>query len=269
MTGVPQGAPVFVSGHARRGLENDADSRILPGLTISGKLSMAGAAMLLLGLVPTRAAAQTPTTGSAFWPVVELHAQLHDNLRFLVLGELKNGEDYSYDQWRLGAALGYQMKSFVRPHLEDIDPQREHKLLFGAGYEYIESTESSRPGTENRVTLGITPRGRFPGGLLVSDRNRFEFRWVNGVYSNRYRNELGIERGTVVKHVHFTPYATAEFFYDLADGSWNQEQYAVGISWPFERVLKVNTYYLYQVCTTCNPKYLNVAGVTLNYFYRN
>jgi hypothetical protein len=219
--------------------------------------------------VPTRAAAQTPTTGSAFWPTVEVHGQIHGNLRFLALGELKNGEDYSYDQWRIGAALGYQMKSFARPHLVDIDPQREHKLLFGAGYEYIESTESSKPGTENRVTLGFTPRGHLPGGFLISDRNRFEFRWVNDVYSTRYRNELGVERGTVVDHFHFTPYATAEFFYDVTTGLWSQEQYAVGIAWPYKRMLKLNTYYLYQVCTACSPEYLNVVGVDLQYFYRN
>lgn len=238
-------------------------------MTSTGTLFTATAALALLGLVPARAASQTPTTGSAFWPAVEAHAKIRGNVRLLAFAELKNGEDYSYDQWRLGAALGYQMKSFARPHLEDIDPQREHKLLFGAGYEYIESTESSKPGTENRVTLGFTPRGRFPGGILVSDRNRFEFRWIDGVYSNRYRNELAVERGTAVQHFRFTPYATAEFFYDLADGSWNQEQYAIGIAWPYKRVLKLDTYYLYQDCATCDPRYLNVAGVTLHYFYRN
>jgi hypothetical protein len=124
--------------------------------------------------------------------------------------------------------------------LTDLDPQREHKLLFLAGYEYIESTESSKPGTENRVTLGFTPQGRFPGGFLVSDRNRFEFRWVNGVYSNRYWNELAVERATAINHFRLTPYVTAEFF-----DSRNQ------------------------VCTACSPRSLNVVGVDLWDFYRN
>lgn len=227
------------------------------------------AAWVVASVLATPAAAQTPLTGGAFWPAVEAHAQIRDNLRVLVLGALKNGEDYSYDQWRLGAALGYQMKSFARPHLEDIDPQREHKLVFGAGYEYIESTESDKPGTENRVTLGFTPQGRTPGGFLISDRNRFEFRWVNGAYSDRYRNKVTVERLTARKRLHFAPYASAEFFYDVTAGSWNQEQYAIGIAWPYKRVLKLDTYYLYQDCSSCNPRYLNVAGVTLHYFYRN
>ena len=224
---------------------------------------------LLAALVAIPVAAQTPGTPWAFWPSVQAHARLHDNLRLLVLGELKSGEDYSYDQWRVGAALGYQVKSFARPHLEDIDPQREHKLVFGAGYEYIASTEAAKPGTENRITVGFTPQGRTPGGFLLSDRNRFEFRWVNGAYSNRYRNKVTVERLTVSNRFHFAPYASAEFFYDLTTGSWSQEQYALGIAWPYKRVLKLDTYYLYQDCTTCNPRYLNVAGVTLHYFYRN
>jgi len=225
--------------------------------------------VLALSAGATRAAAQTPTTGTAFWPAVEAHARIRGNLRFEVLTELKNGEDYSYDQWRVGAGLGYQLKSFRRPHLADIDPQKEHKLLIGGGYEYIESTDASKPGSENRLTVGVTPRARPPGGLLVSDRNRFEFRWVDGAYSTRYRNKIMIERITQHRHLQFAPYLSAEFFYDIAKDSWNQAQYAVGISWPYKRILKLDTYYLYQDCTTCSPRYLDVAGLTLKYFYRN
>jgi len=236
---------------------------------VSSRLNRSASALLLLGLLASRAAAQTPTTGTAFWPAVEAHAGIHGKLRLVVLTELKNGEDYSYDQWRVGAGLSYQMKSFARRHLEDIDPQKEHKLLVASGYEYIESTESSKPGSENRLTVGLTPQARPPGGFLVSDRNRFEFRWVNGVYSTRYRNKVMVERITQHRHLQFAPYASAEFFYDVAKDSWNQAQYAVGISWPYKRILKLDTYYLYQDCTTCSPRYLNVAGLTLKYFYRN
>ena len=42
-----------------------------------------------------------------------------------------------------------------------------------------------------------------------------------------------------------------------------------GVEWPYKTVLKLNTYYLRQDCTTCSPGNLNVAGLSLNYFYRN
>lgn len=243
---------------------------MLLAMTNSRRWVQLGAAVILAGLlVSRRAAAQTATTSGAFWPSVEVHAQLRQNLRLAVLGEIKDGEDYSYNQWRVGAGIGYQMKSFTRPHLVDIDPEKEHKLVFSTGYEYIASTESSKPGIENRIMLGVTLQARPPGGFLVSDRNQFEFRWVNGVYSNRYRNRVTVERVTEKRHFRFAPYLSAEFFYDLADGSWNQEQYAVGITWPYKDILKLNTYYLYQVCATCSPNDLNVLGVTLNYFFRN
>ncbi len=59
--------------------------RILLDMTSTGTLFTATAALALLGLVPARAASQTPTTGSAFWPAVEAHAKIRGNLRLLAL----------------------------------------------------------------------------------------------------------------------------------------------------------------------------------------
>ena len=61
---------------------------------------------------------------------------------------------------------------------------------------------------------------------------------------------MTVERLTGHNRFQFAPYATAEFFYDLTTGSWNQEQYAIGIAWPYKRVLKLDTYYLYQDCSS-------------------
>jgi len=51
----------------------------------------------------------------------------------------------------------------------------------------------------------------------------------------------------------FTPYTSAEAFYDGAKDSWDQEQYTAGVQWPYERRLMLETYYLRQNCTTLRP----------------
>ena len=51
--------------------------------------------------------------------------------------------------------------------------------------------------------------------------------------------------------------------------TWNEEQYTAGIEWPYKRVFMLETYYLRQNCTTCSPAHLNVAGLTLNLYFRN
>ena len=67
----------------------------------------------------------------------------------------------------------------------------------------------------------------------------------------------------------FTPYTSAEAFYDGAIHSWSQEQYTAGMQWPRRRRLMLQTYYLRQNCGTCSPPHLNVAGLTLNLYFRD
>jgi hypothetical protein len=227
------------------------------------------ASLVLALLAPAPVAAQSPGTGGAVWAALEGHGQLRSNLRALILGESKSGTDYSYQQWIIGAALGLQLKPFARPHLADLDPDREHSIVLGAGYENLQTDQTSKSSSENRLVADFTARSRPPAEFLISDRNRVEFRWVNGEYSTRYRNRLTAERASRLGGLRFTPYLSAEFFYDWAHDSWNEEQYAAGFEWPYKNVLKLNTYYLRQDCTTCSPRDLNVLGLSLNYFYRN
>ena len=222
--------------------------------------------MALAGLAPSRAAAQDPTTAGALWTTAEAHAQLRSDIRLLVLGQSKSGTDYFYQQWNAGAGLDYQLKRFARRQSMEFDPDRQRQLTVGAGYEYLRTTESGTPSSENRIIAGLTARVQLPSGLLLSDRNRFEFRWVDGNYSSRYRNRASLNRPTQLNGIRFTPYVSAEFFYDWAKNSWNQERYAVGIEWPYESLFKLSTYYLRQNCPTCSPAHLNVLGLTLQYF---
>jgi hypothetical protein len=248
-------------------LENAAALLMTTGMTIRRRpfVAMAG---LAVGMFTFRgASAQTSSAGDAIWASLEGHGQLRSNLRALILGASKSGTDYSYQQWIIGAGLGFQVKPFARPHLADLDHDRAHSIVFGAEYEYLQTGETAKPSSENRLVAELTARSRPPAGFLITDRNRIEFRWVNGEYSTRYRNRLSVERAGRLGGMRVTPYASAEFFYDWAKDSWNEEQYSVGIEWPYRNVLKLSTYYLYQDCTTCRPRDLNVAGLSLNYFY--
>ncbi len=119
------------------------------------------------------------------------------------------------------------------------------------------------------MVLEAVPGFRTPAGFLMRDTNRIEFRWVNGVYSTRYRNKLAVERDFLARGFRFTPYASAEAFYDVTKGSWNEEYYAGGVQWPYKRLLMLDTYYLLQKCPTCKPANVNVAGVTLNFYFGN
>ena len=225
-----------------------------------------GIVVTLIVALDFSVAAQSQTA-SEFWPAVEAHVQFPQNWRLLGFVGLRNGEDFPYQQLNAGVGLGYQWIPISKPHLVNIDPDKEHIFLFGGGYERIQTFQSGTTSYENRMTLQALAAFRPASPLYLSDRNRVEFRWINGTYSTRYRNQLYGSYDFAIHKLRFSPYASAEVFYNGAVGSWNEEQYSGGIEWPYKQLLMLQTFYLRQNCTTCNPVHLNVGGVTLNVFF--
>jgi hypothetical protein len=213
--------------------------------------------------------AQLPSTAGQGWYTGNLWLQLPHHLRFLATGELNAGTNYSYQQWIAGGAFAYQWKRVTHlAHLVNINNDKESRATAGAGYEYLWTEQEGTATAEDRIVLLVTPRYRPFERWLLEDRNRFEFRWVDGDYETRYRNRLEVERDLLVKNFRFTPFASAEFFYSFNKDSWDEQQYSLGIQWPWRRLFMVETYYLYQH-TSSAPTSTNVFGITLNVYLRN
>lgn len=210
------------------------------------------------------------TTEAEFWPATEARVEFSDNWRLGGLVGLRKGDESSYRQLDSAVGFGYRWKRIAKRHLENIDPDKEHTFLLGGGYENLYTLQSGKsPKNENRAILESLSGFRPLSSLLARDRNRIEFRWINGIYSTRYRNNVMLENDVKVHSFQFSPYASAEVFYDSAKNSWNEEQFTAGVQWPFRRLFMLQTYYLRQHCTTSNPHYLNVGGLTLNFYFKN
>jgi hypothetical protein len=209
---------------------------------------------------------QTSQTETLVWPEVDGHLQLPSQLRVLTFAGFEQGVNYSFQQWYAAAALGYQFKPILREHLKDIDPDKEHYFVFGGGYEFLRTIQSGRLTDENRITIDGTPGFLFPARVLARDRNLVEFRWIDGAYSTTYRNMLMVQRNLLIHRLRFSPFGTAEVFYNGAQHSWNQQWYTGGIQWPYKSFLMIETYYRRENCTGCKPANWNVGGVTVHFF---
>ena len=104
---------------------------------------------------------------------------------------------------------------FRRELRDRADVYRNRYLTFRAGYRYRTSLTPGASVSENRGIVEVTPRYLLPWQLVVSDRNRGEFRFVKGqTFSTRYRNRLQLERDIKYGTFVFTPYVYDEIFYD-------------------------------------------------------
>ena len=242
-------------------------------MKISGKLTLCLLDFLIAtALVPSFCPAVLVQSGSSdpeaqVWPEVDAHFELQPRLRVLLFSGVEQGIDFPYDQVYGAAALGYQLKPILKSHAKNIDPDKEHHLVLGASYELLRTVQSATAQNENRVTLEATPGFRLPKQFLVRDRNWVELRWVGGGYSTTYRNMPTVEREVVTRRFRFSPYGSAEVFYDGANRSWDEEWYTAGVLFPYKRLLMLDTYYRRENCNTCNPSRWNVGGLTLNFFF--
>jgi hypothetical protein len=226
-----------------------------------------GTAVILVFCLGAAGQSQPPDTEAQVWPEGDVHLQLPSHLRVLALSGLEQGVGFPFQQWYVAGALGYQFKPILREHIFNIDPDKEHYLVFGGGYEFLRTTQSGIVKHENRITIDVTPGFLLPGKLLVRDRNWVELRWINGTYSTTYRNMVSIERLFLVHGFRFSPFGSAEVFYDSPKHSWNEEWYTAGIQLPYKSLLMVETYYKRENCSTCNPTDWNVGGVTLHFYF--
>ena len=209
------------------------------------------------------------SSATEVWPELRATFDVKPRIGVQAFFEKHNGEDASLSQWKVGAIVSYRMRRILTKHRDDIDHENEYNLAVGGGYEFVQTDQTNSTKREHRIMVQTTPKYIPGGGVLLQDRSRAEFRWVNGVYNFRYRNKLTADRAFKTSKFHFTPYVSGELFWDRNHHAWNENQYAFGVQLPYKKLLMLDTYYLRQNCTTCSPDPVGVFGMTLNFYFRN
>ena len=140
---------------------------------------------LLIGFVCALSTnAQQATTSSSdwqFWPEVDVSIKLSQRVSVLGMGTLhfgKNVSDLSEEQ--AGVGFNFTLNKY---------------FSFATAYRYAMAQPPGRSHTrEHRFFLDFTARAPLKNGFVLSDRNRIEFRRINGAQCHRYRNRLQLER---------------------------------------------------------------------------
>lgn len=142
------------------------------------------------------------------------------------------------------AEIGPNIDFFLKPLVKlkritvfQLDQSKDRPVMLRLGYRYMPSTDGT---VEHRGFAEAT--GRYPllRGVLLSDRNRVEFRDISGQFFWRYRNRLSSERTFAIHGYHFTPYLRAEAFYDEKVSKWSRTALTAGSTFPIGKRLSWN-----------------------------
>ncbi len=180
----------------------------------------------------------------------------------------EKSDELDSGKWKVSAGVSIRTKALFKSFLDNLDSDKQHVLVVGATYEYSRASEAGVKAIEHKIMLDATARYAFRGHFLLSNRNRFEFRWIDKEYRFRYRNRLMLERTMKIKKFKFTPYGAAEAFWDQKFDKWNQFRFTGGAQIPLFRRTSIDLYYERVRCTTCANPNTNVFGATLNIFFK-
>ena len=168
------------------------------------------------------------------------------------------------------AEIGPSLDFYLKPLVQlsdittfDLDDSKSRFFVISVGYRYLPTPNTSPTNRlEPFFTLNYpTPRIRF----LLSDRNRADLDWKSGGFTWRYRNRVQLERTARFHSYHFSPYASAEFFYESRYSKWSDTAIYAGCLFPIGRHVELNPYYEHQNNTGSSPnQHYNQLGLMLN-----
>lgn len=224
--------------------------------------------LLLVEIGGGIAEAQEPTTRNEFWPEINVYITLKPKLRLFLLGTVskavEDGEIFNAQAFE--AQFGAHLDYFPNKH-----------IILRTGYRYGRSLEDDSY-REHRLLTEQTFRKMLPGDLLLSDRNREDFRFLKGDFSFRYRNRVTIEREFQLKRRTITPYVSGELFYDTRYGIWNRNRLNAGVQTSLrkgpilklllpKRQIVLDLYYTRQNDSRSSPSHVNALGAALAFYF--
>lgn len=222
--------------------------------------------LAVLAILPVAAFAQD--TPQEVWPEGQLYVHLSPKFRLrAVAARTKSRESETFTEGTFEVDLDVGLKAIARRSLAaNPNTERGKYLTLRAGYVHVAAlNDEDNPSNEHRAILELTPRYPLPGAFLLSDRNRWEARWINGHYSLRYRNRLRLERDFTIRSFRFTPYATGELYYDTRYRIWNRNEYAFGTEMPIRRHAIIEFYFMRQNTSRSQTPHVNALGVVFQW----
>ena len=247
--------------------------RSYPGMSLSSTSScfrflFVIALWLLAGLCPARV--QAEDTRTEFWPEVDVYYKLNQKSRlYFFYSATKLDDRQSYADGSLAGYLDFYTLPLVgRRQHPSVDASRSKTLMIRAGYYFVRTPSGSpNPSTEQTPSFEAHTRVPLPYLLLLTDRNRLDFRFIDGDYQPRYRNRLKLERTFKVWRMEVNPYASAEAFYDWKYDQFRRFRYCAGSELALGRHFIFESYYVWQEDTISSPRHVNAVGMALQFYF--
>ena len=189
-------------------------------------------AVLLSALTGSKVYAQLRDNAQEVWPSADVYYRINQKFRLYGTVAATKMDESSYSDGAIGLFVDYftypltKIKIF-RPNHADSLPGKF--LWLRGGYQYSATPPSSKdPFKENMLVTEANARYYLPFEILLTWKNRFDWRINNGEFSTRYRPRLVLERDLHTEYLFFTATGFVEYFANFGNGTVNRLKTQLG-----------------------------------------
>jgi hypothetical protein len=211
------------------------------------------------------------STQKEIWPELDVYYRINEKFRLygLISGTRSNSE---YTDGTASIFLDYFMLPWLRGKRNDTelsDTARGYFIWFRAGYSYSDAPPGDKKKVVNLIETETNSNFHLPEDIVLIDRNRLDWRWVNGLFQPIYRPRLKFVRNFKTDYLTFNAYLWSEYFFYLNDNTQNRLRICFGTE---IKVLKTMDFELYLLHQFQNKQYvepLNAVGIQLNFYFKS
>ena len=205
------------------------------------------------------------------WPELDLYYKI--NHRFRLYTQISGTRlNSSYTDGALGAYLDYFSLPWRKKRLDRQlnDTSMGYYLWFRIGYSYSNTTPGDGPSKDEQIILTqADTKYHLPREILLTFRNRFDWRFINSDFQPRYRPRIRFDKNIKSEYMTFDAYMYGEYYFYLNDNSQNRFRFCFGAEIRVLSFMNFETYYLYQFPNSPHVASVNAIGLGLIFYFKS
>jgi hypothetical protein len=228
--------------------------------------------IILLSCCRQLVAQDSSGTKQEVWPEVNLFYKLNSTLRIYANYSATKLKNSSYTDGGWGLYLDYfafpvGLRKKIDPDMRD--STRGYYLWLRGGYMYSTTPANSEdPFKLHTIVTEVNLRFHLPYTILLTNKNRFDWRVIDGDFEPRYRPRLTFEKDLHTAYLYFTPNIYGEYYAYLNQKGLNRFRFSAGVQTKFTKHIEFETYYVHEFANGKGVKNLDAMGFVLKFYYR-
>lgn len=222
---------------------------------------------LVLWLLASPAEAQLSNKVQEVWPSLDMYYRFNPKLR--LYGTLAGTrKESSYAEGAVGVFVDYFTFPFTKlirkGHSEGLPGQF---LWLRAGYQYSGTPQSAAdPFRESMFVMEGNSRFYLPFEILMSVKNRFDFRFSDGDFKSRYRPRITLDKDLQTDFLFFTVSGLMEYYANFGNGTVNRFRSQLGVEIKVTRKINYEVFWSHQFANQPEIPTVDAFGMTVKFY---